>query len=92
MQLSQARQRPSVAGAKLQVLSSGSRNRQQAEMSSCWDACPRDRCPGFINGYLIPELLEAGHVDVGLDDHSKYGPLTRSYDEHPYCRFVESGA
>ena len=30
---------------------------------------------GFINGYLIPELLEAGHEVVGLDDFSKYGPL-----------------
>ena len=23
---------------------------------------------GFINGYLVPELLEAGHDVVGLDD------------------------
>ena len=38
---------------------------------------------GFINGYLVPELLEAGHEVVGLDDFSKYGRLTKSYDEHP---------
>ena len=30
---------------------------------------------GFINGYLIPELLEAGHEVVGVDDFSKYGRL-----------------
>ncbi len=47
---------------------------------------------GFINGYLIPELLEAGHEVVGLDDFSKYGPLTRSYDDHPRYRFVEGDA
>ena len=33
---------------------------------------------GFINGYLVPELLEAGHEVIGLDDFSKYGRLTKS--------------
>jgi nucleoside-diphosphate-sugar epimerase len=47
---------------------------------------------GFINGYLIPELLEAGHDVVGVDDFSKYGPLTKSYDGHPCYRFVEGDA
>jgi UDP-glucose 4-epimerase len=47
---------------------------------------------GFINGYLIPELLEAGHSVVGLDNFSKYGPLSRSFDEHPNYRFVEGDA
>jgi UDP-glucose 4-epimerase len=47
---------------------------------------------GFINGYLIPELLAAGHEVVGLDDFSKYGPLTRSFDDHPGYRFVEGDA
>ena len=47
---------------------------------------------GFINGYLIPELLERGHDVVGIDDFSKYGPLTRSYDDHPRYRFVEGDA
>ncbi len=47
---------------------------------------------GFINGYLVPELLEAGHEVVGLDDFSKYGRLTKSYDEHPCYRFVEGDA
>ena len=47
---------------------------------------------GFINGYLVPELLEAGHDVVGLDDFSKYGRLTKSYDGHPRYRFVEGDA
>jgi UDP-glucose 4-epimerase len=47
---------------------------------------------GFINGYLVPELLDAGHEVVGLDDFSKYGPLTKSYDDHPRYRFVEGDA
>jgi hypothetical protein len=28
----------------------------------------------------------------GLDDFSKYGRLTKSYDEHPCYRFVEGDA
>ena len=47
---------------------------------------------GFINGYLVPELLEAGHDVIGLDDFSKYGRLVKSYDNHPGYRFVESDA
>jgi UDP-glucose 4-epimerase len=47
---------------------------------------------GFINGYLVPELLDAGHDVVGLDDFSKYGRLTRSYDDHPRYQFVEGDA
>ena len=47
---------------------------------------------GFINGYLVPQLLEAGHEVIGLDDFSKYGRLTRSYDGHPRYRFVEGDA
>jgi nucleoside-diphosphate-sugar epimerase len=47
---------------------------------------------GFICGYLIPELLEAGHSVVGVDDFSKYGPTVKSYDHHPSYRFVEGDA
>jgi len=47
---------------------------------------------GFINGYLVPELLEAGHEVTGIDDFSKYGRLVKSYDGHPRYRFVEGDA
>jgi UDP-glucose 4-epimerase len=47
---------------------------------------------GFINGYLVPDLLEAGHEVIGLDDFSKYGHLAKSYDDHPRYRFVEGDA
>ena len=47
---------------------------------------------GFINGYLIPELLAAGHEVVGIDDFSKYGRVAKSFDDHPNYRFVEGDA
>jgi UDP-glucose 4-epimerase len=47
---------------------------------------------GFINGYLVPELLDAGHEVIGLDDFSKYGRLAKSYDDNPRYRFVEGDA
>jgi UDP-glucose 4-epimerase len=47
---------------------------------------------GFICGYLVPELLEAGHEVVGLDDFSKYGQTAKSYDGHPRYRFVRGDA
>jgi nucleoside-diphosphate-sugar epimerase len=47
---------------------------------------------GFICGYLVPELLEAGHEVIGVDDFSKYGPVSKSYDDHPRYQFVEGDA
>jgi nucleoside-diphosphate-sugar epimerase len=47
---------------------------------------------GFINGYLVPELLEHGHEVIGLDNFSKYGPTRHSYDDHPRYRLVEGDA
>jgi nucleoside-diphosphate-sugar epimerase len=47
---------------------------------------------GFINGYLVPELLERGHEVVGLDNFSKYGPTRKSYDDHPRYRLVAGDA
>lgn len=44
---------------------------------------------GFISGYLVPELLERGHEVVGIDNFSKYGPVRRSFDNHPHYRLVE---
>jgi nucleoside-diphosphate-sugar epimerase len=44
---------------------------------------------GFINGYVVSELLEAGHEVVGIDNYSKYGPIEKSYDKHPRYRIVK---
>jgi len=47
---------------------------------------------GFIGGYLVHELLDHGHQVVGIDNFSKYGKVTKSYDQHPNFRFVEGDA
>jgi UDP-glucose 4-epimerase len=47
---------------------------------------------GFISGYLVEELLDAGYDVVGLDNFSKYGAIQKSYDSHPRYRFVEGDA
>jgi nucleoside-diphosphate-sugar epimerase len=47
---------------------------------------------GFIAGYLVEELLAAGHEVVGLDNYSKYGPLERAYDASPRYRGVTGDA
>jgi nucleoside-diphosphate-sugar epimerase len=47
---------------------------------------------GFIGGYLVAELLEAGYEVIGVDNYSKYGPVTRSYDSNPSYRLVEGDA
>ena len=44
---------------------------------------------GFIAGYLVEELLGAGHEVVGLDNFSKYGPVERGFDAHPRYRGVD---
>ena len=47
---------------------------------------------GFICGYLVPDLLQAGHTVIGLDNFSKYGPVVKSYDHDPNYRLVEGDA
>ena len=47
---------------------------------------------GFIGGYTVERLLGEGYEVVGLDDHSKYGPVSRSYDQHPHYRLVVGDA
>jgi UDP-glucose 4-epimerase len=47
---------------------------------------------GFIGGYLVEELLQAGHEVIGLDNFSKYGPLKQSSLELPAYRFVQGDA
>ena len=39
-------------------------------------------------GYLVEDLLRAGHDVVGVDNFSKYGEITRSYDDSSHYRFV----
>ena len=45
---------------------------------------------GFIGGYVVEELLQRGYEVIGVDNFSKYGPVKKSYDDHPSYRFVEA--
>ncbi|GAA0925800.1 NAD-dependent epimerase/dehydratase family protein [Virgisporangium aurantiacum] len=47
---------------------------------------------GFIGGYVVEELLRRGHQVVGVDNFSKYGPVSHSYDDDPNYQFVEGDA
>jgi len=47
---------------------------------------------GFIGGYVVDELLSAGHQIVGLDNLSKYGELHKSYDSNANYKFVKGDA
>jgi UDP-glucose 4-epimerase len=47
---------------------------------------------GFIGGYVVDELLARGYSVVGIDNYSKYGPVTKSYDDHPAYDFHEADA
>jgi len=45
---------------------------------------------GFLGGYLVEELLNAGHEVVGIDNLSKYGEVTKSYDGNARYSFVRA--
>lgn len=47
---------------------------------------------GFIGGYLVEELLQAGHTVIGIDNYSKYGKVDKTYDSHPNYHFTEGDA
>ncbi len=47
---------------------------------------------GFIGGYVVEELLRRGYRVVGVDNHSKYGKVTKSYDADPGYDLVEADA
>jgi nucleoside-diphosphate-sugar epimerase len=47
---------------------------------------------GFIGGYVVEDMLRRGYEVVGLDNYSKYGPVTHSYDSSASYRFVEGDA
>jgi len=44
---------------------------------------------GFIGGYLVEELLDRGHQVIGIDNHSKYGVVSRNFEEKPNFTFVK---
>jgi len=45
---------------------------------------------GFICGYLVEELLQAGYEVIGLDNFSKYGRVEKSYDKNPRYQFIKA--
>src|SRR5215217_9207081 len=47
---------------------------------------------GFIGGYVVEELLRRDYDVVGVDNHSKYGPVTKSYSSDPRYRLVVADA
>jgi nucleoside-diphosphate-sugar epimerase len=47
---------------------------------------------GFIGGYLVEEMLGAGHEVVGLDNFSKYGNLTQASRADARYQFVRGDA
>jgi len=47
---------------------------------------------GFIAGYLVEELLAAGHQVIGVDNFSKYGTIEKSYQKDPNYKFVQGDA
>ncbi|MDQ1430215.1 MAG: UDP-glucose 4-epimerase [Actinomycetota bacterium] len=47
---------------------------------------------GFIGGYVVEELLRRDYEVVGIDDHSKYGPVRKSYDDDSRYTLVEGDA
>ncbi len=47
---------------------------------------------GFIGGYLVAELLEQGYQVVGLDNLSKYGRVSRSFDDNKNYELVVGDA
>jgi len=47
---------------------------------------------GFICGYLVADLLDAGHEVVGVDNFSKYVPVKRRFDGIARYRLLEGDA
>ena len=44
---------------------------------------------GFIGSYLCAEFLDKGYKVIGIDNFSKYGPITRPHDNHPNFELIE---
>ena len=44
---------------------------------------------GFIGSYLCQEFLNKGYKVIGIDNFSKYGPVTRPQDSDPNFHLIE---
>jgi UDP-glucose 4-epimerase len=47
---------------------------------------------GFIMGYVVEDLLRAGYHVVGVDNFSKYGQVSRSFDRDMRYEFIQGNA
>ncbi len=47
---------------------------------------------GFIGGYIVEDLLGRGYEVIGIDNLSKYGPVSKSYDSNPNYELVVGDA
>lgn len=47
---------------------------------------------GFIGGYIVEDLLGRGYDVIGIDNLSKYGPVSKSYDANPNYELVVGDA
>jgi len=47
---------------------------------------------GFIGGYVVESLLRHGYEVTGIDNFSKYGKVTKSYDDDPRYTLIEGDA
>jgi UDP-glucose 4-epimerase len=47
---------------------------------------------GFIGGYVVEELLRRDYTVIGIDNHSKYGKVRKSYDAHAEYTLIDGDA
>ena len=47
---------------------------------------------GFVGGYIVEKLLENNFHVIGLDNETKYGVLSKSYDKNTNYKYVNGDA